>query len=218
MFILNQQNSIANHFLAEIRDVNHQQDRLRFRKNLERLGEIMAYEVSKALQYDVQSVKTPLKAVQLDLLEQQPILISVLRASLPFFHGFLNYFDNADSGVIGAFRKPPSPNDGNHEIEIDLKYLAAPSIEGKTLIIIDPMLATGKSFMKSVDSLLGHGTPSQIEIVTTIAAPEGLAYIKKKLKLPHRCWTCALDEELNSKSYIIPGLGDAGDLAFGPKL
>lgn len=217
MFILNQQNSLANHFLAEIRDVGHQQDRLRFRKNLERLGEIMAYEVSKAMPYDAKKVTSPFKEIELDLLKEQPILISVLRASLPFFQGFLNFFDKADSGFIGAFRKAHEI-DTDNEVEIDLKYLAAPSIEGKIVIIIDPMLATGKSFIKSLGGLLDHGTPAQIEIVTTIAAPEGLAYIKENLKLPHRCWTCALDEKLNAKSYIIPGLGDAGDLAYGPKL
>ncbi|MEX2513564.1 MAG: uracil phosphoribosyltransferase [Cyclobacteriaceae bacterium] len=216
MFILNQENSIANHFLADLRDVDRQKDRLRFRKNLERLGEIMAYEVSKGLPYQSNPIQGPFKKVYLEKIAEEPVLISVLRASLPFFQGFLNYFDEVDSGFIGAYRMPTQ---NTEPIEIDLNYIAAPSIESKTLILVDPMLATGKSFVKSIKKLLDqNGTPTQIEIVSVIAAPEGIEYIRKNLPIAHRFWICAVDEKLNAKSYIIPGLGDAGDLAFGPKL
>ncbi|MEX0882390.1 MAG: uracil phosphoribosyltransferase [Cyclobacteriaceae bacterium] len=216
MFILNQENSIANHFLADLRDVDRQKDRLRFRKNLERLGEIMAYEVSKGLSYHSNTIQSPFKEVYLEKITEKPVLISVLRASLPFFQGFLNYLDEVDSGFIGASRMETKNQD---PIEIDLNYIAAPSIESKTLILVDPMLATGKSFVKSVRKLLEQsGTPAKIEIVSVIAAPEGIEYIRKNLSIPHRFWICAVDEKLNAKSYIIPGLGDAGDLAFGPKL
>jgi uracil phosphoribosyltransferase len=139
-----------------------------------------------------------------------------MRASIPFFHGVLNFFDQADSGFIGAFRK--EPQNENDPVEINLNYLAAPSIEGKTVLIVDPMLATGKSFVESANKLLANGYPSELHIVSVIAAPEGIRYIKENLSVPLKFWICALDEKLNAQSYIVPGLGDAGDLAFGPKL
>lgn len=213
MFILNQNNSIANQFLAELRNVHIQKDRLRFRKNLERVGEILAYEVSKALPYRPRTITSPLAELETHLLKEQPVVIAVLRAAVPFYQGVLNFFDHADSGFIGAYRQE---NDKN--IEISLNYLAAPDLTGKTLIMVDPMLATGKSFLKSIEALEGHGQPKQIEILSAFAAPEGIAYIKENLNLPHRLWIGALDEKLNQQSYIVPGLGDAGDLAFGPKI
>ncbi|MDO6437673.1 uracil phosphoribosyltransferase [Cyclobacterium sp. 1_MG-2023] len=212
MFILNQNNSIANQFLAELRNIHIQKDRLRFRKNLERVGEILAYEVSKGLSYAPSTITSPLAEVETPLLKEQPVIIAVLRAAVPFYQGVLNFFDQADSGFIGAYRK-----EGDN-IEISLNYLAAPDLTGKTVIMVDPMLATGKSFLKSIDALKGHGQPKQIEILSAFAAPEGLEYIKENLGLPYRFWIGALDEKLNQQSYIVPGLGDAGDLAFGPKI
>lgn len=216
MFILNQKNSIANHFLAELRDVSVQNDRMRFRKNLERIGEILAYEVSKSLSYSKKRIEGPFGEISTSLMPEQPVIISVLRAAVPFYQGIINFFDHADSGFIGAYRE--EVQEKGEPVTISLNYMAAPDITDKTIILVDPMLATGKSFMKSIQHLLANGTPRQIEIVSAIAAPEGVAYIADNLAIPHRIWTGALDEKLNSKSYIIPGLGDAGDLAFGPKL
>lgn len=216
MFILTQKNSIANQFLAELRDVSVQGDRMRFRKNLERLGEIMAYEISKSLPYTTSVLSGPFGTVQTEIPAEHPVIVSVLRAAVPFYQGVLNFFDRADSGFIGAYRVENHPHET--EISIRLNYLAAPSLENKTVLLVDPMLATGKSFVKSVQHLIGHGKPKQIEIASVIAAPEGVDYIQQNLPIPHRFWTVALDEKLNAQSYIIPGLGDAGDLAFGPKL
>ncbi|SHM59632.1 uracil phosphoribosyltransferase [Cyclobacterium lianum] len=216
MFILNQKNSVANHFLAELRDVTVQKDRMRFRKNLERLGEILAYEISRSLPFSEKTITSPLGEVSTPLLEAQPVVISVLRAAVPFYQGIINFFDRADSGFIGAYRNETHETD--LPVTISLNYLAAPDITDKTVILVDPMLATGKSFIKSVQHLLTNGVPRQIEIVSAIAAPEGVDYIRKNLNIPYRIWTGALDEKLNAQSYIIPGLGDAGDLAFGPKL
>ncbi|SIS79996.1 uracil phosphoribosyltransferase [Belliella pelovolcani] len=216
MFILNQQNSIANTYLAEIRNVEVQHDRLRFRKNIERLGELLAYEISKSLSFKQTSITTPLKDTSINLISDQPILISVLRAAMPFYQGFLNIYDHADSGFIGAYRTEEVK--GGAEIEISLLYQAAPNIDGKEVILIDPMLATGKSFLKSIENLQKNGLPKMIHIASVIAAPEGVAYLEQNIKLPYKLWTCALDEKLNSNSYIVPGLGDAGDLAFGEKL
>ncbi|EPR68959.1 uracil phosphoribosyltransferase [Cyclobacterium qasimii] len=213
MFILNQNNSIANHYLAELRDIHVQKDRMRFRKNLERLGEILAYEVSKQLPYSSASVSSPFGKVETPLIKDQPIIIAVLRAAVPFYQGVLNLFDQSDSGFIGAYR-----NEAEDEIEITLNYMAAPDLTGKTVIMVDPMLATGKSFLKSIQALKKNGIPKQIEVVSAIAAPEGIKHIQDNLDLPHRFWIGAVDDKLNQQSYIIPGLGDAGDLAFGSKI
>lgn len=215
MFILNQSNSIAAQYLSELRDINKQQDRLRFRKNLERLGEIMAYEISKTMTYTNQKIDTPFMGISVPVIEKQPVIISVLRAALPFFQGVLNYFDQADCGFIGAFRKD---SDHKEPIEIELGYAAAPSLVGREVILVDPMLATGKSFVESSKKLLKNGLPKKIHLLSAIAAPEGLRYIEENLDIPFEIWTCALDDHLNDFSYIIPGLGDAGDLAFGTKL
>jgi uracil phosphoribosyltransferase len=216
MFILNETNSIANNFLSEIRDISIHQDRLRFRKNLERLGEIMAYEISKDLDYQETEIHTPLQSTHVNTLDNQPILISVLRAALPFYQGFSNFYDQAPSGFIGAYRAKANSNEPG--ISIDLDYLAAPDLNGKEIILIDPMLATGKSIIKSVEAMMQNGIPKMIHIASVIAAPEGINFINASMSIPFKIWTCALDEKLNSKSYIIPGLGDAGDLAFGIKL
>ncbi len=215
MFVLNHQNSLANHFLADLRDIHKQNDRLRFRRNLERLGEILAYELSKSMSFSSHWVQSPFEKLPINILDHQPIVISVLRASLPFFQGVINFFDQADSGFIGAYRKE---HIGKDDVEVELGYMAAPSIEGKTVVLVDPMLATGKSFVESFNHLRKNGLPSKVHILSVIASPEGVNYIKEQLPVPHEFWLCALDKELNDKAYIIPGLGDAGDLAFGPKL
>ena len=212
MFVLSDQPSIANKFLAELRDTEIQKDRMRFRANLERTGEILAYEISKELEYSSKEITTPLAITKTLLPHSEIVLVAVLRASLPFYQGFLNYFDQAESGFIGAFREE------GDTIQINLGYHASPSLEGKTIILADPMLATGKSFLKSIETLLKHGTPKIIHIAAIIASPEGIDFIPKNLSVPFKLWVGAVDEYLNSKSYIVPGLGDAGDLAFGQKL
>jgi len=205
--------SIANQFLAQVRDKEIQADRMRFRTNLERLGEIMAYEISRKLQYEPHSFDSPLKKTIINQLKSQPVLVTVLRAGLPYFQGFLNYFDDADAGFIGAYR-----TENTKGIKINFEYLAAPGIDGKQVIVVDPMLATGKSFIRSVNELVRHGTPNHIHIASLIASPEGIEYINANLKLPFTIWTFSVDEKLDSRFYIVPGLGDAGDLSYGEKL
>ncbi|WP_296703517.1 uracil phosphoribosyltransferase [Algoriphagus sp.] len=215
MFILSNTPSVANQFILELRDKKIQQDRMRFRKNLERLGEILAYEISKSFEYKEVKVETPLAIASTKIITSKPVIISILRASLPFYQGFLNILDQAESGFIGAFREENI--DGN--IKVNLGYHASPSLEGKDVIIADPMLATGKSIIKTINAILAHGKPNRIYIAAAFAAPEGIEYIQKNLKnIPFTFWLGTLDEKLNHLSYIVPGLGDAGDLSFGPKL
>lgn len=203
--------SLAKQFLAQIRNKEIQRDRMRFRRNLERLGEIMAYEVSKNLKYTSQTIETPLKKLTVNQLQAQPILVTVLRAGLPYFKGFINYFDDSDAGFIGAYRKEGA------EIEINLEYLATPDLEGRDVVLIDPMLATGKSFVRSIQALMKYGNPAHIHLATLIASPEGIDYVKANLKTPFTLWTFSVDEKLDSRFYIVPGLGDAGDLSYGTK-
>ncbi len=212
-FNLSEQNSIASRFIAELRDTNIQKDRSKFRNNLERLGQVMAYEVSKKLPYRQLPVETPLGTSTANVLAIEPILITVMRAGLPYFQGFLDFFDKSDCGFVGARRV-----EGGTEVVIDLEYLAAPSIDNRDVILIDPMLASGKSFVRSAKALSKFGIPSHLFIVSLVAAPEGIKYIDGNLKLEHSIWTCALDERLNDQFYIVPGLGDAGDLCFGEKI
>ncbi|MEB2774972.1 uracil phosphoribosyltransferase [Algoriphagus sp. D3-2-R+10] len=214
MFVLSDTPSIANHFLREMRDIRIQSDRMRFRRNLERMGELLAYEISKSFEYISEEIETPLTSTSALKPIEQPVIISVMRASLPFYNGFLNYFDQADSGFIGAFRDESQPG----EITVQLGYHASPSLEGRVIILADPMLATGKSLVESINTILSHGTPKHIHIASVIAAPEGIQYIKENAPCIHSLWVGAIDEKLNHRSYIVPGLGDAGDLAFGPKL
>ncbi len=214
MFILNRTNSIANNFLAELRDESTQKDRLRFRQNLERLGTLLAYEISKDLSFESTTVQTSLAEKQTAVIADDVVIVSILRAAIPFSNGFVKMFDHADVGFIGAARQETEDD----AVIIDLDYAAAPDLTGKTLIIVDPMLATGKSLLKSIERLMKNGTPKTIHLAAVIAAPEGIAYLNENLRLDFKIWTCALDEKLNEQSYIIPGLGDAGDLAFGPKL
>lgn len=213
MFILNSDPSIANQFLFELRDAALQQDRMRFRKNLERLGEIMAYELSKSLEYADRNANTPLGVTRIQVVKEQPVLITILRAGLPFFQGLANFFDRADCGFIGAYRK----EDEKH-LTIKLEYLATTNLDGKVVVLIDPMLATGRSVLDSITALLRNGKPSYIHIVSLVSAPEGIEYLKKHVDLPYSLWTCAVDEKLNPQYYIVPGLGDAGDLSYGEKL
>ena len=214
LFNLSEQNSIANHFVAELRDLTIQKDRMRFRKNLERLGQIMAYEISKKLPYRQRAVETPLGTSMTSLMEGSPILITVMRAGLPYFQGFLDFFDKCDCGFIGAYRR----EDGNDDVVINLEYLAAPSIDNRDVILIDPMLATGHSFVRSAQALYKHGNPSHIYIASLVSAPDGISYIAANVKTEHSIWTCSVDERLNEQFYIVPGLGDAGDLCFGQKM
>jgi Uracil phosphoribosyltransferase len=213
VFVLNKQNSIANQFLIELRDQNIQKDRMRFRKNIERLGEIMAYELSKRLAFHKVEIQTPLKKTTENVIANQPVIITVLRAGLPYFQGFLNYFDQSDGGFIGAYRK-----EGEDQITINLEYLATGDLTGKEVIIVDPMLATGNSFVRSVNALLSHGTPAHVHLVALVAAPEGIDNLQKSISLPATVYTVTLDEHLDERFYIVPGLGDAGDLSFGDKL
>lgn len=211
--VLNRQNSMANQFLLELRDNQLQQNRARFRSNVERLGELMAYEISKKLSYRSHEVQTPLGKSIVQVPADQPVLVTVLRAGLPYFTGFQHIFGEADCGFIGAYRKEREAN-----LTINLDYLATPSLDNRTLILIDPMLATGQSVIKAMNALLKHGTPKHVHIAALVAAPEGVALLEEKLTVAHELWTWALDDRLNEHHYIVPGLGDAGDLSFGEKL
>jgi uracil phosphoribosyltransferase len=213
MFVLSKFDSVGNQFIAELRDVTVQGDRLRFRKNLERIGELLAYEISKTFSYQTKIVETPLAEASVRVPATNPVIIAVLRASLPFYTGFLNFFDKAESGFIGAFRE-----EGEGEIKINLGYHASPGLQGKTVILADPMLATGKSFVRTIEAILSHGTPLIIHIAAAIASPEGIKYLRENIQVPYKLWIGAVDHSLNAQSYIVPGLGDAGDLAFGEKL
>ena len=215
LFNLSERDSIANQFLSELRDKNLQQDRMRFRRNVERLGEIMAYEVSKMLPYQTTLVETSLGESAVNVLAEQPVLITILRAGIPYFQGFINVFDKADAGFVGAFRKE---NGNQQELTIKLDYLVTPKLDQRIVILIDPMLATGKSALDTVKALAPYGKPKQVHIVSLIAASEGIDYLKKNLTLPYTLWTCVVDEKLNQQFYIVPGLGDAGDLSYGVKI
>ena len=212
---LSEANSVLNHFLGQIRNVNVQNDSMRFRRNIERIGEIMAYELSKDLHYKNIEIQTPLGIKKTTEIEDELVLCSILRAGLPLHLGFLNYFDNAENGFVSAYRYHAN-NDASFEIKVE--YQAVPNIDNKNLLLIDPMLATGQSMVAVFEKLLEKGAPKEIHIAVVIAAPEGIAYLEKHL--PNHChlWVATLDEKLNEKNYIIPGLGDAGDLAYGNKL
>ncbi|GAB3987287.1 uracil phosphoribosyltransferase [Spirosoma daeguense] len=215
MFVFAQQSSLANQFIAELRDVSIQQDRLRFRRNLERLGELMAYEISKKLSYQNTAVQTPLGTSNAQILRQQPVLATILRAGLPFHQGFANYFDRAENAFAGAYRGYPADEGENFEIAMD--YIVSPDLSGKVLILSDPMLATGRSLEKVYHALLRYGIPAQTHIAAIIASPEGVQYVQRRLPQCH-LWLGAIDDHLNEHFYIVPGLGDSGDLAFGEKV
>jgi uracil phosphoribosyltransferase len=210
---IGQQSSILGQYMAEIRAVGIQEDRLRFRHNLSRIAEILSYELSKTLPSVQQEVQTPLGIATVPALQEHPVLFTILRAGLAMHDGVLRTFDHADSAYISAYRKHSSPED----FEIEVEYLAIPDIDHKIWIISDPMLATGSSMVAVYQALRKHGAPSQVHIVSAIATPEALAFVKAKLPSTTQIWVGAIDAELTAKSYIVPGLGDAGDLAFGIK-
>ena len=206
-------NSLVNQFVAEIRDVNIQNDRLRFRRNLERIGEIAAYEISKTLTWKNKTVTTPLGTKAVPVLAEQPVVGTILRAGLPLHQGLLNYLDGADNAFISAYRKHHA--DGS--FEISLEYLASASIDNKILIVADPMLATGSSMVKTLLAVYKQQKPKHTHVVCVIASRPGIELLQRNLT-NFTLWTAAIDEELNDHAYIVPGLGDAGDLAFGGKI
>lgn len=213
--VLGNKPSVLNRFISEMRNVDVQGDRMRFRRNLERCGELMAYEISKVLHSEEQEVVTPLGTHRSKLPAEALVIATILRAGLPLHQGLLSYFDDAENAVISAYRKPGHGNDFTIEIE----YLSSPSMKGKTLILCDSMLATGRSMVLAWEAIVAErGTPNHTHIATVLASEEGLEYCQKHITGPVSFWIGELDPELNSKSYIVPGLGDAGDLAYGSKL
>jgi uracil phosphoribosyltransferase len=204
--------SVALGFLAELRDRDLQRDRARFRRNLERLGAIMAYEISGTLPYRQRTIETPLSTTTVTVLEQPPVLLTILRAGLPYFSGFQFFFDQSDCGFIGAYRK-----ESDSLLAIELEYAALPPLTGRTVLLIDPMLATGQSVVRVCNQLLQHERPLHLHLAALVAAPEGIQHIQRNLTVSHDIWTFAIDERLDQNFYIVPGLGDAGDLSFGEK-
>lgn len=211
---LSKNNSLLNHWVAELRDVHVQNDRMRFRRNIERIGEVAAYELSKTLAFKSVEVTTPLGIAPTQLLTEQPVLATILRAGLPLHQGMLNYFDKADNAFISAYRKHHP--DGS--FEISLEYLSCPNLNDRVLILCDPMLATGASLVETIQAIQKTYTPAKIHIVVTIASHKGIEHVEKELGADTPIWCAAIDPILNDKSYIVPGLGDAGDLAFGTKM
>lgn len=207
--------SILNSFMAELRDKTIQKDSMRFRRNIERIGEIMGYELSKSLQFNAHTIETPLGNSETLLHKKDIVLCSILRAGVPLHNGLLNYFDAAENAFISAYRQHKQ---NPESFEIVVEYLACPSLEGKTLILADPMLATGQSMVATFESLKPFGKPKAIHLVSVIGAQEGIDFVAKAFDTDVQLWIAAIDEKLNEKGYIIPGLGDAGDLAFGNKL
>jgi uracil phosphoribosyltransferase len=213
--VLNSEKSILNKFLAEIRDRQVQGDSMRFRRNLERIGEVMALEISRELNYAPKTVTTPLGEAVIEMISDELVIATVLRAGLPFHQGFLNYFDNAQNAFIGAYRK----NHKDNTMTIALEYVSGPSLEGKTLLLVDPMLATGASLVLAYEALVERcGEPAHTHVAAVISSEQGVDYVKRHMSGEKTTiWTAALDEELTSKNYIVPGIGDAGDLAYGTK-
>lgn len=210
----NESNSVLNQYVAEIRNVEVQNDRLRFRRNIQRIGEIMAYEISKSFSYSVKDVKTPLGIAPVSTPDNQLVISTILRAGLPFHQGFLSYFDDAENAFVSAYRKYKD----TLKFDIHIEYIASPRIDGKTLIITDPMLATGGSMELSYQAMLTKGHPAEIHVVSVIASQKAVEYIASVFPEDKTTiWCAAIDPELNDHSYIVPGLGDAGDLAYGEK-
>lgn len=212
-FILNKTDSIANLFLAELRDADIQQDRARFRRNQEKLGAILAYEISKSLRFENREVLTPLGTSNINVPAVHPVLATILRAGLPFHQGFMNFFEQSEAAFITACRK--TKKNGSFTIQLD--HISAPNLDGKVLIMIDTMLATGQSLVNVCKELLAQYDIAELHIASVIASTEGIIHVRANLPKA-KVWVCAVDEEMTSKSYIVPGLGDAGDLAFGEKV
>lgn len=212
---LGEYNSIINNFISELRNIDIQNDRFRFRKNLERLGELFAYEISKTLEYKSETVVTPLGSLEMNVLKEQPVLATVLRAGLPMHQGFLNIFDKADNSFIAAHRR----YDKNENYNISIEYYSTANIDNKVLIVIDPMLSTGESLVKCINDLLNEDMmPKEIHVANILASRDGIEYLNRSLNNVNvTIWVGAIDEELTAKAYIVPGLGDAGDLAYGKK-
>lgn len=211
--IIGNNNSIFNQFITELRNVNIQQDPMRFRRNLERIGEIFAYEISKHLSFKEVEVTTPLGIAKCTIPADKPVVATILRAGLPLHQGILNYFDRADNAFISAYRR--HHKDGTFEIAVE--YLSSPDLTDRVVILTDPMLATGKSMVLGYEAMLRNGTPAHTHIVAVISSVDGLEYVKKHLPKNVTLWIGVVDEELTAHAYIVPGLGDAGDLAFGTK-
>lgn len=210
---LSEEHSLISNWVAELRDVEVQNDRMRFRRNLERIGEAIAYEISKTLAWEEREIQTPLGAANCKMLKDQPVLATILRAGLPLHQGLLNYFDKADNAFISAYRKHHP--DGTFEISLD--YISCPELENRVVIVSDPMLATGSSLVKTIQYLREEGSPSEIHVVVAIACTVGIEYVIRA-EPNVKIWCAAIDDELTGKGYIVPGLGDAGDLAFGVKV
>ena len=214
--ILNKENTILNKFIAQIRDREVQCDSMRFRRNLERVGEVMSYEISRTLDYKTQIVETPLGEAAVEMISDKIVVATIMRAGLPMHQGFLNYFDDAESAFVSTYRK--SSKDGSFKVKVE--YVSSCNFEGKTLILVDPLLATGTSLVLAYEALIAKGgEPNHTHIATVVASEQGLDYVKQHL--PSRSttlWVGAVDAELTSRSYIVPGIGDAGDLAFGEKI
>ncbi len=210
---LSQQHSLVSNWVAELRDISIQADRMRFRRNLERIGEVAAYEISKVLPFDEKEVQTPLGIAESKIIRDQPVLATILRAGLPLHQGLLNYFDKADNAFISAYRK--HNKDGSFEISLD--YVSCPELENRVVIISDPMLATGSSLVKTMHFLKEEGNPRELHIVAAIACTVGIEYVKRE-EPSVTIWCGDIDDELTAKGSIVPGLGDAGDLAFGTKV
>jgi uracil phosphoribosyltransferase len=213
--ILGNQHSVIDQYLGEIRDIQKQKDPLRFRENIQRIGEIFALEIGKTLRYELTEIVTPLGKARVPQLPQQPVLATILRAGLPMHQGMLRIFDKAENAFISAFRKYRE----DHSFEIEFEYMSSPSLDGKVVILSDPMLASGMSMVISYLALLSKGNPSHIHLVSIIGSQQGVAYVSGQITAPNvTLWLGAVDEELNPYSYIVPGLGDAGDLAYGAKI
>ncbi len=212
--ILGEQASLLNPVLADIRDRSIQQDRMRFRRNIERAGEILAYEISRVLPYVERPVQTPLGVAPVPVLAEQPVLASILRAGLPLHQGLLNYFDRADNAFISAYRKHSGDSD---DFEVEIEYLSSPGIKGRTVILCDPMLATGTSMVLAYKALLEKGRPAHTHIAAVIASQQGVRLVQERIPDNVTLWLCAVDPELTPRAYIVPGLGDAGDLCYGGK-
>lgn len=211
---IGRKNSIFNHFIREIRDIEIQSDPIRFRKNLERIGEIFAYEISKEFSYQSKTIQTPLGNSTENLIADKPVLATILRAGLPLHQGLLNYFDHSDNAFVSAYRKHNTETD----FEVKIEYLSSPDLNNRTIILCDPMLATGTSMLLGLEALLSKGKPKHIHIVGVIASKQGLDHLINNFSFKEcTIWVGAIDEEMTKESYIVPGLGDAGDLAFGEK-
>ena len=206
-------NSIYNTFLSQLRDKKVQLDSMRFRRNLERLGEITAMEISKTLNYSDKDISTPLGVSNMNLIDEPIVLATILRAGLPLHQGLLNYFDQAENCFISAYRKHTSPD----EFDVEIEYMSSPDLEGKTILLNDPMLASGRSMVLAYKALLQRGMPKKIHVVSVIASQQGVDLVRNNLPSNSTIWVGAIDPEMTKESYIVPGLGDAGDLAFGSK-